>query len=59
MYLLEPGYSLGPQPDCLILEASRQPQLGSKSERMTSDGGKSVGDAEGTPPVATSLGIQI
>ncbi|ELK05583.1 Protein NUT, partial [Pteropus alecto] len=31
-------YSLGPEPNCLILEASRQPRLVSKPERMTSDG---------------------
>uniref|UniRef100_A0A8C9LS09 NUT midline carcinoma family member 1 n=1 Tax=Piliocolobus tephrosceles TaxID=591936 RepID=A0A8C9LS09_9PRIM len=30
--------TLGPGPDCLILEASRQPQLVPKPERMASDG---------------------
>ncbi|KAF5925591.1 hypothetical protein HPG69_002038, partial [Diceros bicornis minor] len=33
-----PDYSLGPEPDCLILEASRQPRLAPKPERMASDG---------------------
>lgn len=47
MYLLEPGYSLGPGPDCLILEASRQPWLVPKPERMASDGSKSAGEWEG------------
>ncbi|XP_005685503.2 PREDICTED: NUT family member 1 [Capra hircus] len=32
------GYSLGPGPACLILEASRQPQLVPKPETMSSDG---------------------
>lgn len=44
MYLLELGYSLGPGPDFLILEASsRQPGVVPKPERMTSDGGNSAG----------------
>lgn len=49
MYLLEPGYSLGPESNCLILEASRQPRSVSKPERMTSDGGKSASGREGPP----------
>lgn len=36
-------YSLGPGPACLILEASRQPQLVPKPETMSSDGGESAG----------------
>lgn len=59
MYLLGPGRSLGPGPDCLLLEASQQPQLVSESERMASDGGKSASGGEGPDYLLTSLGIQI
>lgn len=59
MYLLEPGFSLGPGPDFLILEASRQPQLVPKPERMTSDGGKSkvVGRVLGDSNLTLYLGM--
>lgn len=55
MYLLEPGYSLGPVPDCLILEASRQPRLVPKPERMSSDGGESAGGGK-VPATCSPLG---
>ena len=47
------GYPLGPGPACLILEASRQPQLVPKPETMSSDGGESA--SRGGSPATSSL----
>lgn len=49
--------TLGPGPDCLILEASRQPRLVPKPERMASDGGKSLGGEEDFWYLLISFGI--
>ncbi|XP_034850486.1 NUT family member 1 [Mirounga leonina] len=50
------GCSLGPGPDCLILESSRQPRLVPKPERMASDGASPLSgpDMTMTPGAALS-----
>ncbi|KAF6131870.1 NUT midline carcinoma family member 1 [Phyllostomus discolor] len=50
-----PGFSLGPGPDFLILEASRQPRLVPKPERMTSDGATSLPGPDMTLKPGTAL----
>ncbi|KAM8780240.1 LOW QUALITY PROTEIN: NUT family member 1 [Rhynchonycteris naso] len=51
----EAGYSLGPGPDFLILEASRQPWLVPEPERMTSDRASRLSGPDMTMKPGTAL----